>query len=177
MGLVSMRQFARDNSVTVEAIRKAIHKKRLPALVNGKVDQRRAQPRWEAIRDPQRAGRKRGKRTGNGHASTPALSPAVEPLSGSARTYDDARTRREYLRAEREELALAREQGKLVDAIAVRAEFSNMVSNFRSKMLALGHRVAPLIAPPEDRARVCAVIDEAVHGALTELAAKGDDAQ
>ncbi len=57
MLLISLREFARRNGVSDMAISKAVRAGRLPH-VNGKIDPDQAQPVWERIKDPVRAGRK-----------------------------------------------------------------------------------------------------------------------
>lgn len=57
MPLISLREFARRNGVSDMAISKAVRAGRLPH-VNGKIDPEQAQPVWDRIKDPIRAGRK-----------------------------------------------------------------------------------------------------------------------
>ncbi len=61
MALISMREFARRNGVSVEAISRAVKAGRLPQ-VEGKIDPGKAQPVWDEVRDRARAGRKIGRR-------------------------------------------------------------------------------------------------------------------
>lgn len=57
MPLISLREFARRNGVSDMAISKAVRAGRLPH-VNGKIDPDQAQPVWDRVKDPVRAGRK-----------------------------------------------------------------------------------------------------------------------
>jgi hypothetical protein len=57
MELISFREFARRNCVSDMAISKAVKAGRLPST-DGKIDFEQAQPIWDRIKDPLRAGRK-----------------------------------------------------------------------------------------------------------------------
>ena len=57
MGLISLREFARRNGVSAEAVSKAVKTGRLPAH-DGKLDPAEAQAAWDKAKDPARAGRK-----------------------------------------------------------------------------------------------------------------------
>ena len=55
MALISMREFASRKGVSHRAIGKAVKAGRLPS-VDGKIDPEEAQPIWDRIKDPVRAG-------------------------------------------------------------------------------------------------------------------------
>lgn len=57
MSLISMREFARRNGVSPEAISRAVKAGRLPS-VEGKIDLDQAQPVWDAVKDAAQVGRK-----------------------------------------------------------------------------------------------------------------------
>lgn len=58
--LISLREFARRNGVSDRAISKAIKTGRLPST-DGKIDPDQAQPVWDHVKNPKRAGRKLGR--------------------------------------------------------------------------------------------------------------------
>ena len=59
MPLISLREFARRNGVSPEAISRAVKAGRLPH-VGGRIDPDQAQPVWDQVKDQSRAGRKLG---------------------------------------------------------------------------------------------------------------------
>jgi hypothetical protein len=59
MPLISLREFARRNGVSPEAISRAVKAGRLPH-VGGRIDPDQAQPVWDQVKDQARAGRKLG---------------------------------------------------------------------------------------------------------------------
>jgi hypothetical protein len=161
MPLISQRQFARDNDVSPEAISQAVKTKRLPS-VGGKIDPAKAQPIWNRIADPARAGRKLPRTKPAGHKRVPRQ---------SGKSFDDAKTKREYLRVEREELELAQLRSEVVDAGEMRRQLDGFIYNTRAKLLSLGHRLAAQVAIESDKAKCRELIDGAVSEYLQELAA------
>jgi hypothetical protein len=177
MELVSRRKFARDNNVSVEAICKHVRAGRLPST-NGKIDPAIAQPIWDRIKDPGRAGKRRNKPTaqkGSSAGIPEPVAPSSDSSHGQSRSYDDARTRREYLRAEREAIELEKLKGTLVAAIDVRRQIDGMIHNVRGRLLSLGHRLAPKVAIEQDRGRCKELIDDVVREVLLDLAAYQGD--
>ncbi len=67
------------------------------------------------------------------------------------------------------ELEIAEKEAKLLDAEAVKEEWSRLVMNFRARMLALPGNVAPLVAVAGDVVACEAIVKERVYEALTEL--------
>ena len=67
------------------------------------------------------------------------------------------------------ELEIAEKEAKLLDADAVKEEWSRLVMNFRARMLALPGNVAPLVAVAGDVVACEAIVKERVYEALTEL--------
>lgn len=60
-------------------------------------------------------------------------------------------------------------RGVLVDRDAVVIEVSEALANMRAKLLNIPHKVAPVIVAVEDLHEIKAVLESAVHEALTEL--------
>jgi hypothetical protein len=186
--LISQREFARRNGVSAEAIRRAVKIGRLPST-NGQLDATKAQLKWDSIKDPQRAGKKlRRHSTEVSGASlaqpappAPTINPAAQagvdkatsPQVPAERTYDDAKTQREYLRVERERLALDQSRGELVNAADVRKEISEMILQARAKLLRLGHKLAPRLALETDRGVCQALLQTGIDEALQDLVSYG----
>jgi hypothetical protein len=74
MELISLREFARRNGVSAEAISRAVKAGRLPA-VNGRIDPEQAQPVWDRIQDRGQVGRKLVRKGRQPQVSTAVDSP------------------------------------------------------------------------------------------------------
>lgn len=169
MALISQREFARQSHVSPEAISRAVKTKRLPS-VGGKIDSAVAGPIWDRIKDPARAGRKLKR---NGAVPTlPGGATKKDPSAGNGqeRSFDDAKTQREYIRLEREQIQLARLQGTLVDREQVQSEFIAMIMRSKAKLLRLGHKLAPKVALESDQGVCQSLIGDGIREALEDLA-------
>lgn len=60
-------------------------------------------------------------------------------------------------------------EGKVIDLASVSAIMIPMISNARSKLLALGTRLAPILLGVDNIPQIKATIDEAIYEALVEL--------
>ena len=178
MTLISKREFARRNGVSAEAVSKATRTGRLPS-VEGKIDPAVAQPAWDAIRDPARAGRKlpRPKATsiarGQQRREQASPAPATFPAEFGSQSFGLVRTEREKVRLARDRVELQRLLGALVDVTMVRGEIETAIHNARAKLLALGHKLAPQLAIETDAGHCKELVDDAVREALADLAASG----
>ncbi len=72
-------------------------------------------------------------------------------------------------RREKTELEVAIIKGELHRAVDVRAINSDMLSSFRSRLMSLPSKVAPLVLPMDDLKEIESVVKENVHVALNEL--------
>src|ERR1051325_5076346 len=174
MELVSRRKFARDNNVSVEAICKHVRAGRLPST-NGKIDPAIAQPIWDRIKDPGRAGKRRNKPTaqkGSSAGIPEPVAPSSDSSHGQSRSYDDARTRREYLRAEREAIELEKLKGTLVAADEIREAQEQIARDVRDHLMNLPSRCAPEIAAATggDQRTILVLLDRIVRQHLEEKA-------
>ena len=177
MGLISQREFARRNGVSPEAISRAVKAGRIPAE-SGKIDPAQAQPVWDRVKDPARAGRKLPRAVGAAGAAGPPVAservpvvPAAVASGFGSRSYTEIKTRREEVRLAREQLELKTLLGKTIGTGDVRDALRGLILNAKSKLLALGHRLAPQVAIETDAARCKELIDEAVHEVLADLMA------
>jgi phage terminase Nu1 subunit (DNA packaging protein) len=78
-------------------------------------------------------------------------------------------TRLRKAQADKAELEVAEYQGKLHRAEDVEAEWTEMLSNFRAKMLALPTKLAPMLAMQDDIQEVQAMLKAGIYEALQEL--------
>jgi hypothetical protein len=175
MTLISLREFARRNGVSPEAVSKAVRTGRLPAH-DGKLDPVEAQAAWDRAKDPARAGQKLPRSTAEVPQSKPEPprpTTSSFPSGFSGQSYTEVKTRRENIRAMRDQVELKRLLGELVDAKQVRFEIDTMIYNAKSKLLSLGHRLAPRLAIETDAAKCKEIVDEEIRQILADLAANG----
>jgi hypothetical protein len=173
MGMISLREFARRNGVSAEAVSKAVKTGRLPAH-DGKLDPVEAQAAWDRGRDPARAGRKLKPEPQTSPAGErPPSAPASFPSGFGGHSFSEVKTRREQVLLARDQVELKRLLGELVDATQVRREIDSMIYNVKSKLLALGHKLAPRLAVENDAARCKEMVDDEIRQILTDLAASG----
>jgi hypothetical protein len=183
MGMISLREFARRNGVSAEAVSKAVKTGRLPAH-DGKLDPAEAQAAWDRSRDPARAGRKLPRSTAEVPQSAEQQrrvpsgdrqqsGPAPFPSGFVGHSYTDVKTRREGVRLMRDQVELKRLLGELVDATQVRREIDTMIYNAKSKLLALGHKLAPRLAVESDAAKCKEIVDDEIRQILADFAASG----
>ncbi|MFE8032268.1 hypothetical protein [Thiohalocapsa marina] len=83
------------------------------------------------------------------------------------------RARLDRARADLAELALAQKRGELLAASDVEENWTSMVLNARSKLLALPSKLAHELAGTRDPAEVASRLKTAVYQALEELASRG----
>lgn len=174
MSMISFREFARRNGVSAEAVSKAVKTGRLP-VHDGKLDAVEAQAAWDRSKDPSRAGRKLPR-----SEPKPAPPPTREPSTPSplpsgfgGHSFTEVKTRREQVRLVRDQVELKRLLGELVPAADVGQKIDAMIYTARSKLLALGHKLAPRLAIETDVAKCQEIIDDAVREILGNLADGG----
>lgn len=85
--------------------------------------------------------------------------------------YDTQRTRLYKARAEAQEIQTARLKGSVHDGEIVAAVMNEMLANARSRLLSIPTKAAPIVADLTDPNECKSAIEDAVHEALTELAA------
>ena len=187
MAMISLREFARRNGVSAEAVSKAVKTGRLPAH-DGKLDPAEAQAAWDRSKDPARAGRKLPRSTGEipqsrsehqharaGDREQPA--PAPFPSGFGGHSYTEVKTRREQVHLARDQFELKRLMGDLVPVADVGQKIDAMINIAKSKFLALGHKLAPRLAVETEATRCQEIVDDVVREILTDLAAAGGSIQ
>jgi hypothetical protein len=185
MAMISLREFARRNGVSAEAVSKAVKTGRLPAH-DGKLDPAEAQAAWDRGKDPARAGRKLPRSTAEVPQSKPEKRdvgerqqpvPAPFPSGFGGHSYTEVKTRREQVHLARDQFELKRLMGDLVPVADVGQKIDAMINIAKSKFLALGHKLAPRLAVETEAARCQEIVDEVVREILTDLAAAGGSIQ
>lgn len=89
---------------------------------------------------------------------------------GDEGSYEKHRTRLYAARADAQEILAARLKGTVHDAEVVAATMNEMIANARSKILAIPASTAPKVADLSDPNDCKAVLTDAVHECLAELA-------
>jgi len=88
---------------------------------------------------------------------------------GDVEDFFTARARKEVALANLREMDAAKRRGETLNATEVEAEWSNIVSTVRNRILLLPDKLAPRVAALADVLECRAVIERAVREALTAL--------
>jgi len=103
-------------------------------------------------------------------AATPTAAPMTTgALPDPGRVLLTAKARRAIVELRRAERAERKENGELVEVVEVQRAVENLIANAKSKLLGLGHRLAPRVAIESNVAVCKRLIDDAVDEALTDL--------
>jgi hypothetical protein len=103
--------------------------------------------------------------------SAPAAAPPPSPSADATPAYAESRARRERAAAEREELALAREQRTMLPTDEVLAVVDDCAATIRTHFEALPDRLAVRLAH-QDESAIRAMLADDVDRALRELSTK-----
>ena len=178
--IISKSELAKELSLSKGRISQLV-KAGLPVRPDGRVDRGKALAWIEAhVRHQAKPGPRKS------HTDTPALgvqSPETEPESEPADTRDrseqttapadekfsEARVRRERAEADLSEMAAAKMRGEYAELAAVKRMVGGLVVACKTRLLAIGNKLAPELAADGDPARIQAKIDGEVREALTEL--------
>lgn len=94
---------------------------------------------------------------------------------GNTEDYWKEKTRLTRLQADKEALAIAEKEGRLVDAEQVQQQWADLIVNCKSRLLMMPTKLAYEIAA-ESNPNVCLdMLTKAVYEALDELSQMGDD--
>lgn len=136
----SLRAYARHRGVTLRAVQKARDTGRI-TLVNGKVpDFGLADQEWEQRMDPDYKIRRESAKSAKNAESATARKPP-QAIHGPSE-YEQVKTKRESLRATREELELAKLQNSLIPAEEVAAAQEARAAQEREALLNWPSRVS-----------------------------------
>jgi hypothetical protein len=162
MDLISVRELARRKGVTHHAVQKRIASGSL-STVKGKIDPLIADREWDANRDISKV-RDRTSST------EPAVSPEpkADPRTPE-RTFADAKTKREYVRLEKEALYLKQQKGELAHIGPLNNWATGMIAEAKQILLRIGPELKDRLAQ-ETSPHACEVLITAeVHRALSKL--------
>lgn len=128
MESISIREASRRLGVHHAAVQKRIKGGTLKALPDGKLDWATVEQQWTRNRDQSKV-----------RKQVRVASVPVPRFSAGERNFNDAKTKREYIRLEREALELKRIKGELAPIGEVNAFVAGMVIKARDILL----RIAP----------------------------------
>jgi phage terminase Nu1 subunit (DNA packaging protein) len=94
---------------------------------------------------------------------------AREGFTGTPADYTEAQTRKMAAEAEMAEIKLAKERGDAVSITDTEKAWSNIIVNFRAKMLALPQRAAPLLVGQSKERVIANMLRDEIYSALDEL--------
>ena len=154
-GLVTQAEFARRYGVTRQAVGDLVARGVIP-LVDELVDEAAAIAAIARSHDPARPSKVL-------EAARAAGLPVAPSAEEEARSFNEAKTRRELAEAKRAELRLAKESGELVELAAVVTAWSNLVNAARTRLLAVS-------SSPDIPDALRPVIAARIGEALQELA-------
>jgi hypothetical protein len=144
---VSAREYARSRNLSVQYVSRLLHHGIVIVLPNGKID--------ATATDRMRSAKIRARMP-------------VTRMKHERDSYREARTRREIIAAEREQLLLDQLKGTLVNADRI-VELTTMAfSNVRVRMRSLARSLPPVLAG-RSLGEAEAIIQQAVDGALNSL--------
>ena len=83
--------------------------------------------------------------------------------------YVEAKARKLAAEAELTEIRLAKERGDALSAHDVERTWTGLVTNFRAKMLAIPHRLAPILVSQLNERVIANTLKAEIHEALDEL--------
>jgi hypothetical protein len=174
--LLTQAEYAKHRGCSAVAVHKAVKSKRI-SMVDGTIDPVVADIQW-AQNSRARAGSKAPAEAAPAKpadeqlplAGTDAPAPgeggeATKPVRDEA--YAESRSRRERAEAEMAELKLQEQLGLVVNADAVRAEYSKHVSAVRDAILQVPGRLAPMFAAEIDVAKIQQLLDAELRQVLT----------
>lgn len=135
---MTAREYARNRDVSHVAVLKAIKEGKITRTKAGKINPKKADAEWAANRSPIR----KSKMAAAARASHRRTDPEDRPEPG----YNEARTKREYLKLERDRLDLLKFKGTLVDATEVEVAAFNQSRAERDALQNWPARVVPIMA-------------------------------
>lgn len=83
------------------------------------------------------------------------------------------RERRDQVAVDKAEHELAVDRGQYVPRMVVMATWANLIGSFRSRMLAILRKLAPILANTNAPAKCEQILEEEVYAALTEISGNG----
>ena len=157
MEQISIREAARRLGVQRRAVQKRIEAGTLSKLPNGKLDWLQVERQWTGNRDESKV-----RKTEAPHFTIP---PAA-----TGRNFADAKTKREYVRLEKEALQLKRAKGEVVSVAEINAFVSGMIIRARDTFLRIGPELQDRLAYETDPHECERLIMDQVTRGLNQMA-------
>ncbi len=153
MAEISVSEYARRRNVSMTAVFKLIREGKLSKTAGGKINESTADTEWAANRSPHRTSKMSAAST-KAAIDEKVRAPVQGQNQGAGAGYNEARTKREYLRLETDRLKLLKLKGALVDVTEVEVAAFNQSRAERDALLNWPARVVPtMAAEAEDGSR------------------------
>jgi hypothetical protein len=165
MDSISIREAARRLGVHHAAVQKRVKAGTLAALPDGRLDWATVQQQWTRNRDESKV------RKPLLAAPTHAYSEPspVSRFTTSERTFADAKTKREYIRLEREALQLKRFKGELAPIGEINAWVAGQIIRAREILMRIGPELKDRLAQTSNPHECERLVNYEISRALNEL--------
>lgn len=107
------------------------------------------------------------------YASDVALAAILAPDRGSPDDLARERARLAAEQADRVAMQNAEARGEYISRMVVMATWANLISSFRSRMLAMPRKLAPLLANSATPVQCAQLVEDEVYHALEEVSGTG----
>ncbi len=160
------------------AVRKAIQSGRIKVSANGQIEFEQADHDWEQNSDhrQQRHVRMPGQATRRAK-DKPAENTEISAAPGNqlplpdenSESFFEAQRRHEWLKVQKEELALKVRRGELIDVAEVEQKYGTAMKTFRNRMLLLPDILGPRVAVSSDPRECVDLISREIIQLLTSF--------
>ena len=164
MAKMSVPQWAASIGITKVAAYKRIKSGKVSVDADGMVDPVVAAAEWERNRDSVAQAKNPS------GVAKPVVVEIQPPATENEGSRAEAQREREWLRVQKEKLALETELKAVVKRDEVRAAFTAMISAAKSKMLAIGDELCDHLAADSDPVSIRLKINAKVSEALSHMA-------
>lgn len=164
MEAISVREAARRLGVHHAAVQKRIKGGTLDPLPDGKLEWSTVEKQWTRNRDQSQV------RTGATAARTHSAPIPVSRIGQSERNFADAKTKREYVRLEREALELKRLKGELASIGEINAFVAGMIIRSRDILMRIAPELKDRLAEQSNPHECEKLVAAEITRALNELA-------
>jgi hypothetical protein len=159
---ISIREAARRLGVQHSAVQKRIKAGTISALPDGKLDWATVERQWTGNRDESKV-----RKTATPVAA--AILPQQPTGGGGARNFADAKTKKEYVRLEREAIQLKQLKGELAPIGEINAWVAGMILRARSILTRIGPELKDRLAQETNPHQCERLVVGEVNRALNEL--------
>jgi len=176
--LVSLREYARQRGVSLQAVQRAISTDRISVVTREdgkpKIDPTVANVEWEKNTKkehrPHNLARKLQKEVSDARLEKSGDKPPKENLAqDEPMSYNDSRTVREAYAARLVKLEYEMKVGTLVSSEDVKQEYFQILRITRDSILNIPDRISSILAAEADAAKVHQILNQELHQALEEL--------